>query len=317
MMHPSISIVTPAYNTGDLLLETYHSLEKQTFKNFEWIIVDDNSDEYDEQLIKAIKNKASFSVQIIRNSTNLRQAKSKNIGLKHSSGKYIKFLDADDLLDERHLENQFNLMERQIDGFCAIFSPTVNFVNEISNCVKNDSYKSVRQNNFCQLERFLVYPFFSHCGCLFHKDSIENIKGFDESLITDEDGDFILRLMLSGIIFVPEEKSGYYYRRHDFNARVSANDSDEKWLARLDVCLKIEDMLNGKYESLKEALAQRLDVIGLSCMEYSEEHAKEFFEHAKRIYPNYSIPGNTMPKIVRSLFGNHGYQKVKKILGKR
>lgn len=313
----NISIITPAYNPGDLLLETYESLENQIFKGFEWVIIDDNSDEYNEQLIKSIKDQASFPVKIIRNSTNLRQAKSKNIGLVVAQGEYIKFLDADDLLDEKHLENQYNLLKSKNDKDIAIFSPTINFVGNIENNNINDSYKSVPLDNIRQLERFLVYPFFHHCGCLFHKASIEKINGFDENLLTDEDGDFILRLMLNGILFLPEEESGYYYRKHDFNVRVSANDSDEKWLARLDVCLKIESMLKGKDESLNEALAQRLDVIGLSCMEYSEELAEQFFDNAKRIYPNYSIPGNTMPKMIRSLFGNNGYQKIKKLMRKK
>lgn len=312
-----VSIITPAYNPGDLLLETYGSLEHQTFKDFEWIIVDDNSDKYNIKLIKSIKDKASFSVRIIRNSRNLKQAKSKNIGLTVAKGKYVKFLDADDLLDVKHLENQFNLLNAKSEQNVAIFSPTINFIGHIENSTTNDSYKHVSLDNIKQLERFLVYPFFSHCGCLFHKNSIEKINGFDESLLTDEDGDFIIRLMLNGILFLPEEKSGYYYRKHDLNARVSANDSDDKWLARLDVCLKIENMLNGEDESLREALAQRLDVIGLSCIEYSKELAEQFFNNAKRIYPNYVIPGNTRPKIIRSLFGNYGYQKIKKLMRKK
>jgi glycosyltransferase involved in cell wall biosynthesis len=62
-MKTDISIIAPAYNPGELLLETYNSLEKQTFQNFEWIIVDDNSNEYNQKLIE----------HIIRNSTNIRQ----------------------------------------------------------------------------------------------------------------------------------------------------------------------------------------------------------------------------------------------------
>ena len=46
-----ISIITPAYNPGDLLLGTFQCLEKQTFKNFEWIIVDDNSDDGTSQIL--------------------------------------------------------------------------------------------------------------------------------------------------------------------------------------------------------------------------------------------------------------------------
>jgi glycosyltransferase involved in cell wall biosynthesis len=312
-----VSIITPAYNPGELLLETYDSLAKQTFQNFEWIIVDDNSDNDNKKLIQGIEKIASFPVRIIRNEINLRQAKSKNIGLTEAKGKYIKFLDADDLLDKKHLENQYYLIESKNSKNIAVFSPTINFVGSIENSNINDSYKSVPLDNIRQLEQFLVYPFFHHCGVLFRKDAVEHINGFDENLLTDEDGDFILRLMLNGVLFFPEERSAYYYRKHDFNVRVSANDSDEKWLARMKVCLKIEKKLNGKYAQLKEPLAQRLDVIGLSCLDYSEDLSQEFFMNAERIYPNYAIPGNMLPKIIRTLFGNKGYYRIKKLLGKR
>jgi hypothetical protein len=122
--------------------------------------------------------------------------------------------------------------------------------------------------------------------------------------------------MLNNILFIVEEKSSYYYRKHDFKSRVSLNDSDEKWLARLDVCLNIESSLIGKYEKSKESLAQRLDVIGLSCFEYSTDLSKEFFDNASRIYPNYSKPGNFLPKLIRSLFGIKGYFIFKKMVGK-
>lgn len=314
----NISIITPAFNPGKLILETYETLKNQTYKNFEWIIVNDNSNKEHRKIIESIKEKATFPVFIINNKINLKQSRSKNIGLAHAKGKYIKFLDADDLLDTKHLENQIKLLKKQVDFNCAIFSPTVNFVNNISDSTsKNTSHKSVKNDNISQLERFLVYPFFHHCSCLFYKEHLSEIGGFNENLITDEDGDLILRLMLHNILFIPQEDSAYYYRKHDFNSRVSSNDSEEKWQARLNVCLNIDKMLVGKYHTSKEALAQRLDVLGLLSFEYSHDIANNFFLHAERVYPNYSKPGNTIPKIVRKIFGVNGYYKFKKLVKRK
>jgi len=302
----TISIITPAYNPGSLIYETFESLEKQTYKDFEWVIVDDCSNQENKDIFKNIQKQASFSVVIISNKTNLKQAKSKNIGLNYAKGKYIKFLDADDLLDRKHLENQLKQINKLNDEY-AIYSPTANFTNTIDNSSINTHYKYIKNNNISQLNEFLVYPFFSHCSCLFHKSSLLNILGFNEKLITDEDGDLIIRLMLNNILFVVEDKSCYYYRQHNKTTRVSLNDNEEKWKARLDVCLEIENKLNGKYKNSKEALAQRLDTLGLACFEYSQNLAQEFFENAKRIYPNYSKPGNFLPKLIRTFFGIRGY----------
>ena len=87
------------------------SLQNQTFKDFEWIIVDDCSDDLNKALFRKIKNDAGFSVFIISNPINYKQAKSKNIGLKYANGRYVKFLDADDLIDVDHLENQYNSIQ--------------------------------------------------------------------------------------------------------------------------------------------------------------------------------------------------------------
>ena len=55
-----ISVITPAYNPGSLILETFMSLQNQTFKDFEWIIVDDCSDDFNKTLFRKIKNSAFF-----------------------------------------------------------------------------------------------------------------------------------------------------------------------------------------------------------------------------------------------------------------
>jgi len=308
-----ISIITPAYNPGEFLLETYRSLAAQTYGNFEWIIVDDNSNDENKEIFSNIRNQAKFSVVIITNETNIRQAASKNIGLKQAKGKYIKFLDADDLLDEKHLENQLYAIEASASKQ-AVFSPTANFVTHIENRKINNSYKNVLAENVEQLKRFLVFPFFSHCGCLFRKEDLDSLNGFNETLVTDEDGDLILRLMLNGIVFHAVDNSFYYYRKHSFNSRVSTNDSDEKWQARLDVCLHVEKQLQGEYVVLKEALAQRLDSIGLQAYVFSKPLAKLMFEHAARIFPNYVYPGSSLQRFVRKLLGVRLYLTLKRVI---
>ena len=300
-----ISVITPAYNPGSLILETFMSLQNQTFKDFEWIIVDDCSDDFNKTLFRKIKNSAIFSVFIISNSINYRQAKSKNIGLKHAKGKYVKFLDADDLLDENHLENQYNATLKLTHKKFAIFSPTLNFWQFDTGKRKvhlNTSYKKVNNNNFEQLKQFIVFPFFHHCGCLFLRQDILEIGGFDEHLVTDEDGDFILRLMFNDLIFIPQEKSKYYYRHHN-NKRVSENDSMEKWNSRFNVCKKIEKQLNNRYSILNEQLAQRLDLLSIQALAQGNNIYVKFLYTANRVCPNYRPAGSFVQNLIRRFLG--------------
>ncbi|WP_164975330.1 glycosyltransferase family A protein [Lutibacter sp. HS1-25] len=310
-----ISLITPAYNPGEFILETFDSLENQTFKNFEWIIVDDASNKKNQLLFDKISEVATFKVLIIRNSKNLLQSKSKNIGLKKAKGKFIKFIDADDLIDCEHLENQYNLIKNSISEHIAVFSPTHNFVGSIhsKNSHINLAYKEVETKNLAQLKKFIVQPFFHHCSCLFNRDDLFKINGFDENLITDEDGDLIIRLMLNGMVFLLCETSYYYYRHHNLS-RVSRNNSNLKWEHRLKVCEKIENSLNIQNIDLYETLAQRLDNLGLESFKNNEEMSHVFFRKAEKVYPNYSFSGNKYQNIVRKLVGINMMFKIKGLL---
>ena len=308
-----ISIVTPAFNPGNYIFKLYESLNNQTFKEFEWIIVDDASDEISESNYSKIKREANFKVIVLRNNVNLLQSKSKNIGLKHSVGDYIKFIDADDLIDENHLKNQLEIIELSSEK-TAIFSPTANFYDDNLNDLKiNNSYKTVICKTENQLERFLVYPFFHHCSCLFRKSDLEKIDGFDEDLVTDEDGDLILRLMLNKILFKPCEDSFYFYRHHN-NSRVSRNDSNLKWENRYKVIIKIEPNL--ETQNLKESLAQRCDLLAIEAFKQKNEIYLKFFDKAKSIFSNYQYPGNKFQNYVRQLFGFKTMLYMKSILRK-
>ena len=204
---------------------------------------------------RAIKAKANFQITLSTNPTNLRQAKSKNIGLLFAKGEFIKFLDADDILDKHHLRNQYNYFQESTENYCAVFPPTKHLWSVNGECKEqiNLSYRTLVNSNFEQLKRFLVFPVISHCGCLFKKKDLISINGFDEELITDEDGDLILRLMLQGMLFIPNEDSFYIYRHHSYPS-VSINNSEEKWQHRLRVCNKIEPLLKNILRGLKSNL---------------------------------------------------------------
>lgn len=98
------SIVIPAYNAEEYLLECIDSLKRQTYKDFEVIVVDDGSK--DNTL--ALCNNLSEKYKDIRikavHQTNQRQIAARINGIDHSEGKYIMFLDADDKLAENSLE---------------------------------------------------------------------------------------------------------------------------------------------------------------------------------------------------------------------
>lgn len=98
---PFISILTPTYNRGKLLLPLYDSLKNLTFKDFEWLIVDDGSEDDTEQYalswIEHNIEKAEFPIRYIKKSNGGKHT-AINRGVREASGELILILDSDDTL---------------------------------------------------------------------------------------------------------------------------------------------------------------------------------------------------------------------------
>ena len=105
-----ISVVIPYYKKKDTISDTVNSVLKQTYKNFEIIIVYDDVSEMDLNYIKEIKNKDS-RILIIQNKVNMGAGNSRNIGIENSKGNFIAFLDADDTWKNDKLIKQINFMK--------------------------------------------------------------------------------------------------------------------------------------------------------------------------------------------------------------
>lgn len=106
----SISIITPTYNCKNTIKETRNSVLAQTFSNWEWIVVDDCSNDGSFEYIKELVKNDS-RVTVLRISKNSGTAAARNLGLRHAKARYITFLDSDDTLDPDYLECQLNFIK--------------------------------------------------------------------------------------------------------------------------------------------------------------------------------------------------------------
>lgn len=102
-----ISIITPTYNCAKYIKETINSVINQTYTNWEMIIVDDASNDNTEEIVKAIKDER---IKYIRLKKNSGAATARNIAMENAHGKYMAFLDSDDIWKEDKLEKQVKFM---------------------------------------------------------------------------------------------------------------------------------------------------------------------------------------------------------------
>lgn len=113
---PFISIVTPSYNASSFIKETIHSVQAQTYNNWEMIIVDDVSKDNTRELIKEEIEKDN-RIRLIELTENSGAAIARNTGINNAKGKYVAFLDSDDLWLPEKLEKQLEFMQNNDIAF--------------------------------------------------------------------------------------------------------------------------------------------------------------------------------------------------------
>ena len=112
---PTVSVIIPTYNRADYLIEAVESVFSQTFDDYEIIIVDDGSTDNTRECLEPLiaENKVRYFYQDDRSKSAAR-----NMGIKLASGKYIAFLDSDDIFLPTKLEKQVLFLDQNTEvGF--------------------------------------------------------------------------------------------------------------------------------------------------------------------------------------------------------
>ena len=112
-----ISIIVPVYNAGIYIEETIAMVCAQTYKNWELILVDDCSLDDSRQRIEAVADRMQGQVRLIKKTVNEGAARARNTGIDHARGRYIAFLDADDIWMPDKLEKELKFMQREQAAF--------------------------------------------------------------------------------------------------------------------------------------------------------------------------------------------------------
>lgn len=148
-----VSIITPSYNSEKYIKYTIESVQKQTYQNWEMIIVDDCSTDNTKEIVKKYMDKDERII-LLEHEKNQGAAKARNKALRKSSGRYIAYLDADDVWLPDKLEYQVKFMNDNNYGFsCAsyeVISEEGNSLNKIIKMKKEVDYIGFLTNNLLQ-----------------------------------------------------------------------------------------------------------------------------------------------------------------------
>ena len=242
----AISVVIPVYNGERTIREAISSVLRQTFQDFELIVIDDGSQDSTVDILASIHDSRLryFSYP------NAGPSASRNRGFVQACGEYISFLDADDLWTPDKLEAQLIALREKPEA--AVSYSWTDFIDEAGKPLGYGIHHTANGYIFPDLlERFFIG---SGSNALIRSAVFDQVGGFDESVVPAEDWDIFLRLA-ARYLFIAVPKAQILYR-------------------------VVEDSLSGNVLRQERAMVKMIE------RAYSHEPGKSFQHLRKYTYAN-------------------------------
>jgi len=200
-----VSIIMPVYNNVDVVKFAVDSVLGQTYRNIELIIVDDGSEDGSKELLSKLNDDR---IVLLDNESYQGVSRTRNIALESASGKYIMYLDSDNIWDSRYVSTMVGAFSELPDAE-ALYSGQLLFKGDCKHPC------AVRFGSFNR--SLLINRNYIDLNAFCHKNHIyKRIGGFDESLNNYEDWDWIIRISESVEMYsVPVLLSHHYYNQTD------------------------------------------------------------------------------------------------------
>jgi len=210
---PLVSVIVPAYNAEDTVLETIESVLQQTFQDLELIVIDDGATD---GTVAALKDVTDPRLKIF-SFENGGLPTARNRGIERASGQFLSFVDADDLWTPDKLAKQMRALEENpaaggayswtliMDGAGEKFYP--------GNCesFEGDVYPHLLLSNFIG----------SGSNMLLRREAVASVGDFDVTLDSHEDWDYYLRLARQWeFVVVPEPQILYRKTANSLSSRL-------------------------------------------------------------------------------------------------
>jgi glycosyltransferase involved in cell wall biosynthesis len=297
-----VSIIIPCFNNEEFIEEAIDSALKQSHPAVEVIVVDDGSTDSSWQRIQKYQNRI-----IARRQVNAGACVARNTGLSIASGKWIKFLDADDVLKPDCIELQIARCHDErivIYGDCEFIDAKG---NPILNSL-NDTATRLNDGDFAILSSFFSAPVLTSTT-LFPRSVLTEFNGFNPAVHRGQEHELNLRLYSNGIDFQYFPQVCYQYRQHNSPSRISIGKRKEhffnmfenfKWL----VSLAEHGPRSASFNSERAMLGRIAWKTGRHWLRQGEANvAKRFFAEATRIAGSKSIYGSGLYRRFVGVFG--------------
>lgn len=168
MQEPRLTVLMPVYNAEKFLAEAIDSVLKQSFNDFEFLILDDSSSD---RSISIIESYTDPRIRFYRNEQNLGISATLNKGISLATSPLIARMDADDICYPERLQKQWEYL--QANPHCALVSSWVRVIAENGDFVRQDDFKSPYYYYNLTFECWIYHP-----TIVFRKEAVQQIGGY-------------------------------------------------------------------------------------------------------------------------------------------
>ena len=263
----NVSVIVPIYNASKYLDDCIKSLINQTygFENIELVLVNDGSKDNSLEICKNYQKK--YNNIVIIDKENSGVSDTRNTGLTKSNGKYIMFLDSDDLINKDSIKYLSEFLDEN-DNVDFVISRVRMF--EKTNKWHYMDYRFKDDKKFININEDITYSQYHSTGILIRKKALEKIR-FDRNIKYGEDMKFMTQILLNNEVYGKEKRSILYYRkRFDETSAVQKQTKDKDfYIKTLNDSFKfIFDEVEKKYKSIPKyyqyyilnSLVERFDI---------------------------------------------------------
>lgn len=208
---PKISIITPTYKWAWYITQTIESVRSQSFDDYEHIIINDNSPDNVEEIVRQYQNDDKRII-IINNKKNLWIAWSRNVWIQHSTWEYICFLDHDDLfISPTKLSQQAKFLNEHRE-YWVVSSLVITIDSQGNTLYHNHGRETDHdiRHHFLQSNQFLP------CAMMIRKQAITAHWWFDSQYDKSDDYDLWMKIGRTWKMYCIQEYMAWY-RVHEHN----------------------------------------------------------------------------------------------------
>jgi glycosyltransferase involved in cell wall biosynthesis len=298
-----VSIIIPCYNNRSFIREAIESALDLTYPDLEIIVIDDGSQDDSLEIIRSFGDKIRWET-----GSNQGAPTARNRGIDLARGKYIKFLDGDDILLPDSIERQVLQASKLTDDLPAIIYGDPIRIDRQGNLLPSYPLQP-RQATIDPIEQILSNCPLTSCP-LHQKDYLAAIGGFDPTLTRGQEHDLHLRLVLSGVKFMHDPHPVYSYREYNDPDRISNRGYTQR-SALVDYdTIERHIQLIQQYTGtnltpqVSSVLAQRLWRSGRSVLRSGAvAEANLYFSKARQLAAKTCVVGQTPYPMLVQLFG--------------